>query len=227
MRFAEKNNERILPNPMTKDVICPLCKQEVIAKCGSIKVWHWAHKNIEDCDTWADAETEWHINWKDKFPHENQETILEKCVSEYCNNNRNTTGKDGHAPCNHINCPDCIFEKHRADVLIKGLVIEFQNSPISSEDIIKREKFYDRMIWVLNKNTFGKHFNIMEYQTLYKFRWKWFPKSWLSSTKPIYIDYGGDMIFRIKQIYSNGRGWGKLISKKNFIEDCYYGYYGN
>lgn len=56
------DGERILPKKGLKGY-CPLCKKPVLAKCGFINRWHWAHINLEDCDTWAE-ETEWHLSWK-------------------------------------------------------------------------------------------------------------------------------------------------------------------
>ncbi|MEH2073582.1 MAG: competence protein CoiA family protein [Nostoc sp.] len=46
---------------------CPKCGNEVIAKCGSVKMWHWAHKAKYDC-AWYSAESEWHREWKSLFP---------------------------------------------------------------------------------------------------------------------------------------------------------------
>lgn len=46
---------------------CPKCGNEVIAKCGKIKIWHWAHKIKQDCD-WYSSESEWHRHWKSIFP---------------------------------------------------------------------------------------------------------------------------------------------------------------
>lgn len=57
--------------------VCPICGEEVIAKCGSIKIWHWAHKNKKECDPWYENETEWHFKWKQMFPNENQEVRVE------------------------------------------------------------------------------------------------------------------------------------------------------
>ena len=102
---------------------CPLCKQKVISRCGNINIWHWAHNSEIDCDSWIKPESKWHFNWKMSFGKENSEVSIE-------NNN----------------------EKHRADVKTSNqLIIEFQNSPISTDDIIDREEFYGyEMIWVIN-----------------------------------------------------------------------------
>lgn len=75
MNLATKNNERIIATPKDK-ATCPLCNQEVIAKCGSIKIWHWSHKSKINCDSFGECETKWHLNWKNEFPIEQQEFIM-------------------------------------------------------------------------------------------------------------------------------------------------------
>jgi len=260
MRFAQKKGARILPNPLEKEAVCPLCKSSVLAKCGSIKQWHWAHKSSEDCDSFAEGETDWHLDWKNNFPED---------------------------------CQEVIIREHRADVKINDIVIEFQNRTISKEDIEKRESFYGKMKWVLNGETLAKNLLLFNHGDFFKFRWKWFPKSWAYSERPIYVDlsylktsllleiesykqgkkhysthseatyeweddYGNikeseypnyqtysfedtekyvknlerrynDLLnkdlFLIRKLSSNGTGWGKLISKQNFIKECEYGYY--
>ena len=77
MIWANKNNERIKATPRNI-AICPICQKEVIAKCGSIKVWHWSHKSLKDCDDWAEPESEWHYGWKQLFPKEQQEVKMGK-----------------------------------------------------------------------------------------------------------------------------------------------------
>ncbi len=55
--------------------MCPCCLADLVPKCGSIITWHWAHK-VDDCDSWYETESEWHIGWKNKFPEEWQETVI-------------------------------------------------------------------------------------------------------------------------------------------------------
>jgi competence protein CoiA len=114
---------------------CILCGRETIAKCGIIKVHHWAHKSLKNCDPWWENETEWHRKWKNYFPNEWQEII-------------------------HFD--EITGEKHIADVKTSnGLVIEFQNSPMSIEELKSREKFYKNMIWIINGKSFKKNFYIL------------------------------------------------------------------
>lgn len=120
------NGKRITPQKGLS-ANCQLCKSEVVAKCGRIKIHHWAHKSINTCDKWWENETEWHKQWKNHFPIHWQEVVR-------FDNKSN--------------------ERHIADVFNfeKELVIEFQNSRISVDELEARERFYKKMIWVINKN---------------------------------------------------------------------------
>ncbi len=127
------NNEniRILPQK-GKRGFCPYCGNEVLAVCGEINVWHWRHDVTSNCDLWKEHETEWHRKWKDKFPEAWREFIITK---------------NG--------------EKHIADIRTdSGLIVEFQNSSISSETIRVREFFYGKMIWMINADYFKDNFSI-------------------------------------------------------------------
>lgn len=108
--------------------ICSCCKLPLIPKCGKIKVHHWAHKNDFNCDSWWEPETEWHRQWKNKFPNDWQEVV--KFDKE--------------------------ANKHIADVFNPkiDLVIEFQNSSIAIDEIRARETFYKKMIWVVNADKY-------------------------------------------------------------------------
>ena len=100
--------------------MCPFCNGAVIAKCGTHRVAHWAHRGMRDCDTWAEKETDWHLAWKSNFPAECQEFIQHD-------------GQSG--------------EKHIADVrTLYGLVIEFQHSPLDPLERAARERFYGNML---------------------------------------------------------------------------------
>lgn len=122
MKFALVNNQRIEPTPKAT-ATCPCCSSDVLAKCGDIKVWHWAHKSKQMCDHWWENETQWHRNWKNKFSPDWQEQVH--------------IADDG--------------ERHIADVKTPaGFVIEFQHSPISFEERISREDFYKDMCWVVD-----------------------------------------------------------------------------
>ena len=62
---------------------------------------------------------------------------------------------------------DATGERHYADVRTdRPLVIEFQNSPISSSTIHIREAFYGDMVWVINASGFKDNFNLASEVTM-------------------------------------------------------------
>lgn len=128
---------------------------------------------------------------------------------------------------------EVIIKEHRADIKNKkGLVLEFQNSPLTLEKITERERFYKNMVWILNGDTIANNFGLINKNTgLYgfrydkrtknpKFSWKWFPKSWFFAEKPVYIDISSwdrDILFQILELSKDGEGIGRKISKKSFV----------
>jgi competence protein CoiA len=103
--------------------LCQVCGSVLIAKCGDFKVNHWAHKGKRNCDPWWENETEWHRAWKNEFPVEWQEVV-------------------------HY---DESGEKHIADVKTEAnWVLEFQHSYLKPEERRSRNKFYKKLIWVVD-----------------------------------------------------------------------------
>ena len=177
MIWAIKNQNKILASPKNR-AICPLCGDEVIAKCGEIKIWHWSHKKNFVCDTFGEPESEWHLKWKNYFPKKMQEVKIG----------------------NHI-----------ADIYNGKQVIELQSSPISSKQIREREKFYRSMVWILNGKTICKNLHYFKI----RYKWKWFPKSWLYAKKKVYIDEGNEFLYLLENV--NSEVFFKKLSKIAFI----------
>lgn len=175
MKFALVDNVKVEASKGAKG-LCPVCNKEVIGKCGEVKINHWAHKSISDCDQWWENETEWHRAWKNLFPVEWQEIILPNEI----------TG-----------------EKHVADIrTIHGLVIEFQHSKIAKQERISREKHYQRMVWVVNglraKRDYVKFIKGKKYFRRANKENFWlidypdtcFPYDWIESSVPVIFDFG-------------------------------------
>ena len=126
---------KAFPNALAS---CPNCKSELQAKCGQLNIWHWAHKNLTDCDSWAyEPISEWHLKWQNYFNEEYREVYINK-GDEY----------------------------HIADILTENKIeIEIQKSKISTEEIFERELFYDKMIWVVNSFEFKQNLYFKELPT--------------------------------------------------------------
>ena len=135
MKFSFVDGIRQEPTPKERGICC-ICGSPTIAKCGNRKVWHWAHLSTKHCDSWWENETEWHRLWKSYFPQKNQEVI-------------------------HFD--EETGEKHIADIKTdNGMVIEIQNSPMNEEELSAREKFYGKMLWIVNGEKFKTNFMILD-----------------------------------------------------------------
>ncbi len=117
--------EKAIPD---EDYICPACGKAVVVKAvksNNVRT-HFAHKRNCLCfDDWKHDMSDWHFEWQSKFPIDSREVVVEK---------------EGVV--------------HRADVLIKNTVIEFQHSPISGEEFEARNSFYKncgyRVVWLFD-----------------------------------------------------------------------------
>ena len=82
------------------------------------------------------GETPWHRDWKEAFPAAYREVSFSN---------------------------SSVGELHRADVHTPcGTTIEFQNSPITLEELESREAYYPKLVWVLNGKKF-KGFRILKH----------------------------------------------------------------
>jgi competence protein CoiA len=206
MKFANVSGEKVEAQPKLKG-ICQHCGSEMIAKCGRVKVWHWAHKGNPLCDPWWESETDWHREWKSQFPAEWQE------ISQVD--------------------PDT-GEMHIADVKTPhGLVIEFQHSPIKLEERLSREKFYKEMIWIvdgqrgeLDESYFNMGLTGPIQKNPLAYRVEWWGKSrllhdWSQSEVKVFLDFGKEVLWRLV-LFDTKKKIGAVgpITKSVLIEDC-------
>lgn len=175
MKFALIDGERCEPQPGLIGQ-CPGCGATVLAKCGEVRIWHWAHKGKLSCDPWWESETPWHRAWKNLFPVEWQEVPM-----------RAESG-----------------ELHIADVRTPGgLVLEFQHSPIKPEERWSREAFYGNMMWIVDGTRLKRDApradqEIWGWRRLREgeihqlaFPDEGLPKAWISCSVPVLFDFDG------------------------------------
>jgi len=192
--------------------LCQFCGSELIAKCGEIKIHHWAHKSKRNCDPWWENEGEWHRAWKNEFPTEWQEVIHHD--------------KNG--------------EKHIADIKTgTDWVIEFQHSYLKPEERRSRNAFYNKLIWVVDgirRKTDKKQFTkilkeesiqIIDNPPTIKVR---FPEEcrlfneWCNSNSLVFFDFAGDkenensLLWLLYPHMQSGNIYLSYISKSSFIE---------
>ena len=203
MKFALLNGERQEPQP-NLSANCIGCGGLVVSRCGEVRLWHWAHKAIRNCDSWWEGETEWHRSWKDQYPTEWQEVV-----------HQSESG-----------------EKHIADIRTQnGWVIEFQHSYINPDERRSREEFYKKLIWIVDgkrrSRDADRFFQVLGDGDGPNRSWPElrmpFPegalfRDWISSDAPVFFDFGGDLLWLLfPQSYEL---WAYVlpISRSEFIE---------
>lgn len=112
----DKYGYRICADKASKEsqYFCPICGNSLILRQGDLNISHFAHKTNTCTDSWNYDMSEWHYNIQNRFHPEQREVVVK-----------------------HMG------QTHRADVLNGNQVLEFQHSPISMEEIIERNTFYN------------------------------------------------------------------------------------
>lgn len=194
----QNTRERISPTPKAR-ATCQCCDDIVMSKCGSIVTWHWSHLPGSLCSTGGEPMTEWHYQWQQLFPTEQQEIFF---VDD--------TGK-----------------RHRADIHIPAsenkpaLTIEFQHSSISSEEVQQREAFYGSMgdlVWVVDVSKWS-HPRLTRVNEHGKAYFGCYVRTCFSDVSNLCLDLGdGELLVVVRKPES--RGWseyeGYLVRKESF-----------
>lgn len=121
------HNQRIAADAATSQDTyrCPVCKNPVILKAGSIKIHHFAHAQLMDCKNDDSEMSEWHVEWQKSFGLHNAEVIIN--IGNYT---------------------------HIADINLNNVVVEFQHSPITYKEAKKRTVFYTldnrKLFWIFD-----------------------------------------------------------------------------
>lgn len=177
---------------------CPLCGQELIIKQGTKKIHHFAHKSLKDCDTWSEGMSDWHLEWQQRFTHKNKD-LAEVVLA--------------------VN-----GEKHRADIMVNSLVIEFQHSPISQDEFNKRNEFYGKdnnVVWVFDVRDKHITYKRNNKNNKYYCTWKWasMTEYKYNDTIDVYMQVSDNLLIRYEghregNKYFNGHGY----TVQDFIE---------
>jgi len=75
MKYALVDGKRLEATRKARGT-CQCCGAPMIARCGSVRIDHWAHKSQSNCDPWWENETEWHRSWKNRFHEDWQEVAF-------------------------------------------------------------------------------------------------------------------------------------------------------
>lgn len=179
----DKDGNRIYANSKERfmECFCPDCGKPLSHKIGKVNRPYFAHRREANClyGTNKDSKSEWHIHMQELFPLESLEVRFRD----------DTTG-----------------ELHIADVYLQEskTVVEFQHSPISAEEFVKRTLFHvnngRRIVLVFDErgsnpeSEFGRlrkedNESIQLLDTRLHYKWPRSPRKMLS-----YIRSNGDIL---------------------------------
>lgn len=224
MKWAMVDGRRSLATPGLVGA-CPGCGGEVVAKCGEVLQWHWAHRASE-CDPWSEPESEWHINWKNQFPAEWQERVIgdhradvltPRGVIEFQKSSISTREISEREQFYGkmlwvIDASDFSLEK-TAGLYWKKLR---QTNPFVYEE-------WDDSLGYFSANREYMEFHMPSIDAAWEaephYRWLWPRKSWLAAKKVLFLDRGYDYLLQVKWISrTGGLLICKRIQKKQFLE---------
>jgi hypothetical protein len=232
---------RTLAHPNAK-ASCPTCNGDLIAKCGELKSWHWAHKT-KDCDHWSEPESEWHRQWKERFPAEWQEqqignhradVLTPRGIIEFqrspikpaeIRERESFYGKMAWVLDASSFCLEDWVTRQEYAALYK--LLNLGRPPFNLFDLMKlsqEEKHADEMKRRQIEAAWWAARRAMPRQ---KYFWLWPRKAWLQSSKKVFLDVGSDHLLRIDRHTRahDGERWKTVIycqkiSVGSFVSFC-------
>jgi hypothetical protein len=191
MQYAKRVDgaDRILATPGAQGV-CPSCDAVLLAKCGEIVVWHWAHvaRGREDCDPWSEGETVWHRDWKRRAPADCVEVVMGAHRAD-------------------IKIGGRVIELQHSAL-----------SPAAIRE--REQFYPDLLwVWDATAAFRGQRLALRDRGGYVTFTWTFPRQSLAACRQPVWLDLG-DRLLAVKKLYPGGtlRGWGAVLSQAAFVQ---------
>jgi competence protein CoiA len=203
MLYALMSGEKVRATPGAR-AECPGCRREMVAKCGEVVMWHWAHM-ASPCGDW-EPETDWHLEWKSWFPPEWVEVF------------RGGRRADVLLPSGtaiEFQRRGLGAETIRAREANWGRVIW----------VMYAEDLYDATLSVYGEAT---DIPRLDLRTKYdadgrvkytSFRWRHPRRSWEAAEGSLVMDFGEGDLFEIRKVHWDGKvgGWGHMRDQREML----------
>lgn len=204
MIWAMRDGTRVRATPSTAGT-CPGCGGDLLAKCGQIVSWHWAHQ-ASDCDPWHEPESEWHLGWKRNFPESWQEVTIGPHRAD-------------------VKTPQRVIEL-QASSLDVDTIRERERFYGNMIWLLRGADFVENLRLRVRGSLESGYLT---------FRWYWPRKSWWHAMRPIFIDipegtrlFGDDdewiltapHVLEVRRVHRETPcgGWGYIITHDHFME---------
>lgn len=167
---------------------------KVILRGGPYVARHFAHlpNSLCSAEDLENSMSEWHCEWQNRFPEENQEICFAMDISDFdyykqaelFNMEHKFNSQYNEALWHNETIENTKTKtiEHRADIVFNHYVIEFQHSPMSRKEFNERTWFYTRfgyrMVWVFDVRDEVSSYNMRKNgisgsDGYKKFKWKW------------------------------------------------------
>ena len=165
---------------------CPLCSGPVLAKCGQVNTWHWAHRADQDCDPWTEPLTDWHRAYQRVVPAERCEVVFGKHRADVVA----ATGQ--------------ILELQHSTISVEDIAKREAHYGPGMVWLFDARRAYETQRLTLRRG------NTQDYVS---FQWKHPRRSVLSCDRTVLLDLGEGLLLRIKKLYPGPpyRGWGHTL----------------
>lgn len=172
---------------------CPTCLGEVIAKCGPVNAWHWAHK-AADCDTWAEPLTRWHTDWQSLFP------------TDWCEIPVGDHRADVRRPGGQV------IEFQHSTLSADDIREREQHYGPHMVWVFDAVDAYTRQRLTLRRKT-------SDGGVYYSLRWRQPRRSVMACTRKVFLDLGDGLLFELRKIYPGPPyyGWGYPRGVEDFL----------
>lgn len=219
MLFALIDGKKLLA---TKGLLgkCPFCESNMIPKCGEYVSWHWAHERMKQCDSWSKGETQWHLNWKQVFGLNNCEIILKKDNQRHFADIKTISGRVIELQNSPINKQIIMSREtfYGTDMIwiINGqkFAQNFVVRPINGTGYDAFTPEFDKHAKINGFTPFYKSLNKDNWE---RFQWKRPQVVWSNANADVFIDFGDEYLFHMKEGKGCSSGTGVSLSKRRFI----------
>jgi hypothetical protein len=171
---------------------CPGCHGRLIAKCGEIKIWHWAHESLENSLCEWEPESEWHRDWK-------RLVIPTACEVRMNNHRADIVGNQGR-----------VIELQHSSIDVNQIMDREEAYGFRMIWLFDCYEAYD-----------GERLSITARDHYYSFRWKWARQHIGWAARPVFLDLGTGDIFWVRKFTVNDQGkcygWGQMLTYPQFV----------
>lgn len=181
---------------------CPACQAEVLAKCGKIVSWHWAHVGA-DCDAWSEPMTQWHLDWQAEVPPERREVVIG-------NHRADLVTAGGH-----------VVELQHSSISVDDIQAREAHYDRMAWIFDARSAFeesYEQFSGLFSG--YYRRLTMRDKGNYVTFQWKHPRKTLSACSKPIYLDLDGQHILGVAKLYTDQPrfgGWGFLTTRKQLV----------